>query len=93
MNKRTFIKRCAGLLASPIISPLLARASGLKLTNWAGNVEYGTENLYSAVSAQQVQSFVKKQSQLKVLGTRHCFNHESHPSLNAHGALLQPHRR
>ena len=74
MNKRTLFKRFAALLANPIISPLFTWASGNKLTNWAGNIEYGTESLYPAASLQQVQDFVKKRSKLKVLGTRHCFN-------------------
>jgi xylitol oxidase len=62
------------MLASPLLSPLLAWAAGGKLTNWAGNFEYSTEQLYPAGSLQQAQEFVKKQSRLKVLGTRHCFN-------------------
>jgi xylitol oxidase len=74
MNKRTFIKLFAALIASPNISPLLCWASGDKLRNWAGNLEYGTDRLYSANSIEQVRSYVKKQSRLKVLGTRHCFN-------------------
>jgi xylitol oxidase len=74
MNKRTFVKRFAALSTSPIFTPLFAWASGKKLANWAGNIEYSTERLYSATSLQQVRRFVKKQSKLKVLGTRHCFN-------------------
>jgi xylitol oxidase len=74
MNKRTFIRLFSALMASPIISPLLARAAKDKLTNWAGNLEYGTDRLYSANSLEQVRSYVKKQNKLKVLGTRHCFN-------------------
>ncbi len=62
------------MIASPVISPLLARASKNKLQNWAGNLEYSTDRLYSANSLEQVRSYVKKQSKLKVLGTRHCFN-------------------
>jgi len=72
MNKRTFIKLFAAMIASPVISPLFAWASGNKLTNWAGNLEYGTDRLYSANSLEQVRDYVKKQSKLKVLGTRHC---------------------
>ena len=45
-----------------------------KLTNWAGNLEYGTEKVYSPKSVEQVQEFVRKQNRLKALGTRHCFN-------------------
>ena len=74
MNKRTFIKLSSAMMASPIISPLLAAMPDDKLTNWAGNLEYGTERLYSANSLEQVREFVPKQSKLKVLGTRHCFN-------------------
>src|SRR5712671_7471372 len=74
MEKRTFIRLFAAVAASPVISPLLAWASKDKLKNWAGNLEYSTDRLYSATSLEQVQSYVKKQSKLKVLGTRHCFN-------------------
>jgi xylitol oxidase len=74
MHKRTFIKLSSALAASPILSPLMAAMPDEKLKNWAGNLEYGTERLYSAESLEQVREFVPKQSRLKVLGTRHCFN-------------------
>jgi alditol oxidase len=74
MNKRLFLQLCSALAANQLLAPLLAWASMEKLKNWAGNIEYGTENLYSARSLEQVQEFIKKESQLKVLGTRHCFN-------------------
>src|SRR5258708_17385861 len=74
MNKRTFIKLSSAMMASPIISPLLGAMPDDKLKNWAGNLEYGTERLYSANSVEQVREFVAKQNKLKVLGTRHCFN-------------------
>jgi len=74
MTKRTFITLCAALAASPALSPLLTWAFGDKLKNWAGNLEYSTDRLYSASSLEQVRSYVKAQSKLKVLGTRHCFN-------------------
>jgi|SRR5271165_5767263 len=74
MNKRTFIKFFAAAIASRVISPLLTWASKSNLTNWAGNLQYSTDHLYSASSLDQVRSFVKKTKKLKVLGTRHCFN-------------------
>jgi len=74
MNKRTFIKLSSAMMASPVLSPLLSAIPDEKLKNWAGNLEYGTERLYSADSFEQVREFVKKQRKLKVLGTRHCFN-------------------
>jgi alditol oxidase len=74
MNKRTFIGFLGAAAASPLFSRMSAWASNDKLKNWAGNVEYSTDHLYSANSLEQVRSYVTKQSQLKVLGTRHCFN-------------------
>jgi alditol oxidase len=74
MSKRTFIKLVAALLAKPLFKPVLAWATANRLTNWAGNIEYSTESVYTASSTDQVQSFVRKQSRMKVLGTRHCFN-------------------
>src|SRR6184192_4329402 len=62
------------LMAMPVMSPVLAWALGEKLKNWAGNVEYSTEQLYAADSLQRARNFVVKQEHLKVLGSRHCFN-------------------
>src|ERR1700674_3649761 len=96
VTKRTFIRVVFGaLMASPVISPLLAWASKNRLQNWAGNLEYSTDRMFSANSLEQVRSYVKKQSKLKVLGTRHCFNNiarrehnlRSPESMNEPGAL------
>lgn len=73
MNKRAFIKLCSAAMTSHVIQPLLALASD-KLKNWAGNFEYGTGQLHSVNSQDQVREFVRKQNRVKVLGTRHCFN-------------------
>jgi xylitol oxidase len=75
MNKRAFLKLISAAMSMPGISPLLVWAGAEKLKNWAGNVEYGTDHLYSATSVEQAQEFVKRHARLKVLGTRHCFNH------------------
>jgi alditol oxidase len=74
MDKRTFLRTVSALAASPVVSPLLAWASGARLKNWAGNVEYSTENLYAATASESVKDFVKNHAKLKVLGSRHCFN-------------------
>jgi alditol oxidase len=73
MSRRTFLKWIPGAVASPLLAPLLAWGAE-RLKNWAENLEYGTDKLFSAKSLRQVQEFIKEQSQLKVLGTRHCFN-------------------
>src|SRR5437879_238755 len=74
MNKRTFIKLFSAVMASPAISLFLTSTAKDKLKNWAGNLAYGTDRLYSDNSLEQVRTYVKKQNKLKVLGTRHCFN-------------------
>lgn len=74
MNKRTFIKLCAATVVSPLVSRLPVWAAGETLRNWAGNLDYSTDRLYAATSVEQVRDYVRKESKLKVLGTRHCFN-------------------
>ena len=74
MNKRTFLKACSAVLTSRVLSPFWTWSSNQKLTNWAGNLEYGTEKIYPAKSVKEVQDFVRNRNKFKVLGTRHCFN-------------------
>lgn len=62
------------MFAGPVTSPLFGWASSDRLKNWASNLEYSTNRLYSPNSLEQVRGYVKKQTKLKVLGTRHCFN-------------------
>ncbi len=79
MNKRMFFKLSAGILGGSSGARLFARMadgpkSGAKLTNWAGNYAYSTDNLHRLASIEQVRKFVTGQDSLKVLGTRHSFN-------------------
>ncbi|WP_128546818.1 D-arabinono-1,4-lactone oxidase [Larkinella soli] len=74
MKKRTFLKLSSAAMAAPMLAPLTDLLPAEKLKNWAGNYEYGTTNLYSAKTLDQVKAFVKKEEKFKVLGTRHCFN-------------------
>src|SRR5215471_15074784 len=60
--------------ASHFFSRVLAWTEEPRLTNWAGNLEYGTGRLYAARSQEDVRRFVKANQQFKVLGSRHCFN-------------------
>jgi alditol oxidase len=73
-SKRTFIKLSTATLLAPLFARLHAWASDSKLTNWAGNIDYRTERLYTANTVAQVKQFVTKRGKFKVLGTRHCFN-------------------
>jgi xylitol oxidase len=74
MDKRTFLQLCTMALSGPFLASLVSGAEDEKLRNWAGNVVYGTDRLYSAQSVENVQEFVRKTGEFKVLGTRHCFN-------------------
>lgn len=55
----------------PVFSPEPAAPA---LLNWAGNYRYSTTRLAQADSVEQVQELVQATDQLKVLGSRHCFN-------------------
>lgn len=50
-------------------------APGSRLQNWAGNYTYGSARLHTAHSIEEAIGLVKTHRRLKVLGTRHCFNH------------------
>ena len=78
-SKRQFLERCATIVSGSAVLRVFGRASASArpegaLANWAGNYRYSTDRLYRARSLEQVQEFVKQHGQLKVLGTRHCFN-------------------
>ena len=78
-SRRQFMRVCgAAIGASAGSQPLTgssfpARAQD-SLTNWAGNYRYSTSRLHRATSVDDVRAFVRKHPQLKVLGSRHCFN-------------------
>lgn len=74
MHKRTFLKLSSTMLATPLLTPLTNLLPDPKLTNWSGNLQYSTDRLYPAKSMQQVKDLVRAHDNLKVLGTRHCFN-------------------
>src|SRR5207249_5466251 len=74
MNRRTIIKLIAAVIANPVVSRLVASTSPNKLTNWAGNLEYSTDQLYTGHALKEVRDYVKKTKKLKVLGSRHSFN-------------------
>src|SRR5262245_54313347 len=44
------------------------------MTNWAGNIAYGTQELHDAATGDAVRGCVKAHERMKVLGTRHSFN-------------------
>jgi alditol oxidase len=45
-----------------------------RLTNWAGNVTFGTERLHRPSSVEELQELVAGSDRLRTLGTGHSFN-------------------
>jgi xylitol oxidase len=74
MKRKTFIKLSASMTAAPLLSTIEGWAQKEKLKNWAGNIEYSTDQVSYPSSVNEVQELVKKTNRLKPLGTRHCFN-------------------
>jgi xylitol oxidase len=79
MNKRMFLRLSAGILGGSSGARLFGGvdrgpAPAERLTNWAGNYVYSTDNLHRLESIEEVRKFVQGQDSLRVLGTRHCFN-------------------
>ena len=79
MNKRKFLKLSAAILSGSTGARLFDRAidepiAGGKLSNWAGNYQFGTDNFHRLTSIELVRKFVREHDSLKTLGTRHSFN-------------------
>lgn len=86
MKKRTFLKISTAALTGATLSPLTGCNQGtttdtptdsqktLRLKNWAGNLEYSTDQVTYPESVEQVQEFVAKADKLRALGSQHCFN-------------------
>jgi alditol oxidase len=74
MKKRTFLRLLGSAVAGRMLASNLAWGQNGNLRNWAGNLTYGTDRLFSADSRDQIREFVTQQPNFKVLGTRHCFN-------------------
>ncbi len=75
MNRRLWLKLLSAGIPGAGVGPLSAWAEARqKLTNWAGNLTYGTDRLVEADGVSRVQSFLRSHDKVKVLGTRHCFN-------------------
>jgi xylitol oxidase len=78
-SRRQFIRQCATVVGGTAVVQAAGRpteraAADDTLVNWAGNYRYSTDRLHRAASLPDVQDFVRRHDQLKVLGTRHCFN-------------------
>lgn len=73
MNKREFLKT-SGVLAAGSMLQRVTHGEGEPRTNWAGNLTYGTNNLQTPATVDEVCAAVKSAGKLRALGSRHSFN-------------------
>jgi xylitol oxidase len=74
MKRRTFLQLSSAVAAGNTFLPAMGQSSDGRLKNWAGNIEYSTDQVHYPRSAEEVQALVKKLQKYRALGTRHCFN-------------------
>lgn len=77
MDKRSFLKTSSLLTGGALLAGFEAcspKQDKEHLKNWAGNLEYSTDNVHYPKTVQQVQEVVKKCDKLRALGSRHSFN-------------------
>ncbi|MPZ19456.1 MAG: FAD-binding protein [Luteitalea sp.] len=74
VNKRTFLKMSAAVLASAALPREIESAQNSTERNWAGNIEYSTAQIHSPKTLDEVRQVVKRCRKLRALGTRHSFN-------------------
>jgi alditol oxidase len=75
MDKRTFLKTSSALLAGSVLTPLNGCTSEKEhLKNWAGNLQYSTDEVYYPETVEQVQQLIAATKKLRVLGSKHSFN-------------------
>jgi alditol oxidase len=75
MDKREFLKTTGTIVAGSMLPRALAgqEPAGPR-ENWAGNLTYSTDRLYTPGSVDEVRQVVKSCARLRALGTRHSFN-------------------
>ena len=89
MNKRDFLKSSGAIITGSMLSRFAPAQpnpmspdpqattvpeSHAHRTNWAGNLEYHTDNLFEPRNLEEVQQAIKSCAKLKALGARHSFN-------------------
>jgi xylitol oxidase len=75
MDKREFLKTTGALLAGSMLSRTLSEGQeSVTRTNWAGNLTFSTDHLYTPSSLEEVRQVVKSCDKLRALGSRHSFN-------------------
>jgi alditol oxidase len=75
MDKREFLKASGLVITGAMISRIMGAEEPLAhRTNWAGNLTYSTDSLFTPGSVDEVCQTVKRCARLRALGSRHSFN-------------------
>jgi len=75
MDKRTFLRTTSAFAAGSLLSGLPAcTPSKEPLTNWSGNLQYGTDQVHYPGSIEEVRELVRRLPKLRALGSQHSFN-------------------
>jgi xylitol oxidase len=75
MNKRTFLKTASILTAGTMIPQVFScKPKATPRTNWAGNLTYSTDNLFTPKTVAELQETIRSCKKVRGLGTTHCFN-------------------
>jgi len=75
MDKREFLKASGAFVAGSMLSHAAwAEQQTGPRTNWAGNLTYSTDRLFTPGSVDELRQTVKSCAKLRALGSRHSFN-------------------
>jgi len=74
MDKREFLKTSGALVADGLLQRVAGAQKAAPRTNWAGNLTYGTNDLQTPGTVDEVRATVKSASRLRALGARHSFS-------------------
>lgn len=75
MDKRDFLKTSGAIVAGSVISRFVSgQEPETPRENWAGNLNYSTDRLFTPASTEEVRDVVTKCVKLRALGTRHSFS-------------------
>lgn len=75
MKKRTFLKATSLLTVGAVFPQLFScKGKAAARTNWAGNLTYSTDNLFTPKTVEELRETIKKCKKVRGLGTAHCFN-------------------
>ena len=74
MDKREFLKTSGAFVTGTLLSRFARAADGAPRTNWAGNLTYHADHLYTPRTVEEVRQNVKQCASVRALGSRHSFN-------------------